>query len=235
MHDHHTERTHPISRTDIDSDWIIHEGEYDGKPQHEVYLDEYSIYKYPVTVAQYRQFCQSTSRAMPEAPSWGWPGHDSHPIVKVTWEDAYAYAQWAGVCLPTEAQWEKAARGTDGRLYPWGNEWDASRCNNYCSTSRLEKTSRVVSFPSGASPYGALDMAGNVFEWCANWYDGIYYQHSPACNPSGLEAGSERVVRGGSWISQSPQHLLVTFRFWHLPLRTSNRHGFRCVLPSSRC
>jgi len=97
-------------------------GKSDEQPEHKVDLDGYWIYQTKVTVAQYRQFCQATGRSMPNAPSWGWK--DDHPIVSVTWDDATAYAKWAGAALPTEAQWEKAARGTDGRIYPWGNEWD---------------------------------------------------------------------------------------------------------------
>ncbi|MDO8684313.1 MAG: SUMF1/EgtB/PvdO family nonheme iron enzyme [Armatimonadota bacterium] len=140
-------------------------------------LDTFDIMKHPVTVAQYRQFCEATDRKMPNAPNWGW--QDSHPIVNITWYDAAAFAEWVGASLPTEAQWEKAARGTDGREYPWGNEWDASKfaCNK-------ESTQPVGSYASGASPYGCMDMAGNVWEWCADWYD---------------SSKRARVLRGGSW------------------------------------
>jgi len=139
-----------------------------------VNLDGYWIYKYEVTVAQYRKFCNETGSNMPEAPSWGW--QDDHPIVHVSWDNATAYTQWAGVRLPTEAQWEKAARGTDGRAYPWGNEWDATKCANSVG-QRLSSTKPIGSYPSDTSPYGALDMAGNVWEWCADWYDGNYYNN----------------------------------------------------------
>jgi len=146
----------------------------DEKPPHMVNLDGYWIYKYEVTVAQYRKFCNETGSNMPEAPSWGW--QDDHPIVHVSWDNATAYTQWAGVRLPTEAQWEKAARGTDGRAYPWGNEWDATKCANSVG-QRLSSTKPIGSYPSDTSPYGALDMAGNVWEWCADWYDGNYYNN----------------------------------------------------------
>jgi len=140
---------------DIDSQVVSNE-----KPQHKVYLDAYYIYKNDVTVAQYRVFCRVKRRKMPGLPDWA---KDDHPMICVTWDDAIAYAQWAGAALPTEAQWEKAARGQDGRLYPWGNAWDASKCQ--CSKVQwgdAGKTSPVGTFPSGASPYGVLDMVGNV-------------------------------------------------------------------------
>ncbi len=137
----------------------------DEKPQHMVSLDGYWMYKNDVTVAQYRTFCQATRRQMPDAPSWGW--RDDHPMVNVTWDDANAYAEWAGASLPTEAEWEKAARGTDGRIYPWGNDWDASKCSNSTgSNDSPGQISPVGSFPAGVSPYGCLDMAGNVDQWC---------------------------------------------------------------------
>ncbi len=102
------------------------EGSDDEHPQHTVDLTGYWIYRTDVTVAQYRKFCTATGREMPDAPDWGW--QDDHPVVNVDWDDANAYADWAGAALPTEAQWEKAARGTDGRIYPWGNDWDATKC-----------------------------------------------------------------------------------------------------------
>ena len=104
-------------------------------PRRTVTLDAFWIYKNDVTVAQYRKFCQATGRQMPQTPTWGWK--DDHPVVNVTWDDAKAYCDWAGAALPTEAQWEKAARGTDGRMYPWGNEWDAGKL--WCSRSVSEK------------------------------------------------------------------------------------------------
>ena len=142
----------------------------DEKPIHDVYLDAYYISEFPVTVAQYRLFCVASQRNMPDAPSWGWI--DEHPMVSVTWDDATAFCEWAGVRLPTEAEWEKAARGTDGRAYPWGNDWDKSKCSNFTNS---KSTQPVGSYPDGASPYGVLDMAGNVWEWCSDWYSADYY------------------------------------------------------------
>jgi formylglycine-generating enzyme required for sulfatase activity len=170
------------------------------KPQHKVYLDSYYIYKTEVTVAQFRKFCHATRRkSMPEKPVWGWI--DNHPIVNVSWNDAVAYAKWAEVSLPTEAQWEKAARGTDGRIYPWGNEWDVAKYLN--DNNSKVGTKSVGSIPAGASPYGCQDMAGNVWEFCNDWYDPEYYKIAPLNNPMGPETGKDRVLRGGSWVSYS--------------------------------
>jgi len=168
-----------------------------GKPQRRVYLDAYYIDVYPVTVAQYRRFCKETKREMPSSPSWGWI--DNHPIVNVSWNDAKAYCDWAGKRLPTEAEWEKSARGTDGRKYPWENEWDARKCR--CSRNNwgdAGSTSPVGSFPQGISPYGVYDMAGNVWEWCNDWYNDNYYKVAPLRNPKGPKGGNWRVLRGGS-------------------------------------
>jgi len=199
------------------------------KPQRRVYLDGYWIYKYEVTVAQYRKFCDETGRKMPEKPKWGW--QDDHPIVKVNYNDAVAYCNWAKVQLPTEAQWEKAARGTDGRIWPWGNQWDANKCNNY--ETGPKKTTPVDSHPQGTSPYGVMDMVGNVWEWCADWYDKNYYQNSPTRNPQGPSRSTlGRVLHGGSWY-YDPVDIRVACRYWDYP---DYRYGYygvgvRCTSP----
>jgi len=185
-----------------------------------------------VTVAQFRKFCTATGREMPALSPWlkGLP--DYHPVENVTWDDAKAYADWAHAALPTEAQWEKAARGTDGRLFPWGNKWDAAKCCNGVGKNRAWHTSPVASYPSGASPYGCLDMAGNVWQWCADCYDRNYYQHSPSRNPTGPKPGNERVLRGGSWDYSHPSFFCTTSRFSAATkFRSSNYNGigFRCV------
>ena len=197
----------------------------DEVPQHTVYLNAYYIYKNDVTVAQYKTFCDATGHVMPPTPRWGW--FADHPVVNVSWDDANAYAQWAGASLPTEAQWEKAARGTDGRVYPWGNIWDAGKCNRFSG-----ETSRVGNFLLGASPYGVLDMAGNVWQWCADWYDLTYYQNSPTRNPLGPDTGTMRVLRGGSWSNPPPGLFRVSSRSRCPPSLRYEQNGFRCALPS---
>jgi formylglycine-generating enzyme required for sulfatase activity len=209
------------------------------KPQRKVYPDGYWMYKHEVTVAQYRKFCKATGRKMPEAPKWGWK--DDHPMVLVTWQDAAKYAKWARVSLPTEAQWEKAARGTDGRIYPWGNKWDASKCANGVR-ERLNGTMPAGSYPAGASPYGAMDMAGNVWEWCADWFDPNYYKNAPSRNPSGPSKAVEfttpisgkvtgaRVLRGGSWSFNLDCGCQCARRYCNAPdFRSYYYFGFRCA------
>ena len=208
-------------------------GYSDEEPEHKVYLDGYWIYQTEVTVAQYRAFCQATSRSMPltlpvDTVYLGF-WKDDHPIVKVTWDDATAYAKWAGAALPTEAQWEKAARGTDGRAYPWGNDWDAAKCVSGVGTSR-SSTAPVGSIPVGASPYGALDMAGNVWEWSADWYGP--YTAAPAKNPTGPADGSSRVYRGGSWDDGGAADFRCANRSGGTPSNRSDYIGFRCVVLS---
>ena len=199
-------------------------------PAHKVYLDAYWIDKNLVTVAQYRKFCKATGRNMADPPKWGWK--DDHPIVNVTWHDATAYCDWAGTALPTEAQWEKAARGTDGRKYPWGNQWDPGKLQ--CSKKGwgdAGSTAPVGSYPGGASPYGALDMAGNVWEWCADWCGGEGYNESaPKVNPTGPRHGDFRVLRGGSWYIGNGVVFRCALRLHGRPVGRGDSIGFRCVV-----
>jgi formylglycine-generating enzyme required for sulfatase activity len=200
------------------------------KPAHKVYLDGYYIYKTPVTVRQYRKFCNATNRAMPETPQWGWDNPD-YPIVNVSWVDAEAYAKWAHAELPTEAQWEKAARGTDERKYPWGNEWDINRCASSVKPSLLKKPRPVGSYMLGASPYGALDMSGNVFQWCSDRYAEDAYSRTDnlARNPVGPASGENRVLRGESFIDGNVNYFRSTYRVGLMPSYTNYDCGFRCV------
>lgn len=214
------------------------DGDYDKAPSHTVYLDAYYIGKYEVTNAQYKKFCDATGHSHPLTPDFEshlrprWSGGDyfteypNYPVVNVTWEDAKAYCDWAGLRLPTEAEWEKAARGTDGRTYPWGNEWDASKCNSL--ESRKYQPTPVGSFPQGASPYGVMDMAGNVCEWCADWWGENYYQNTPNRNPTGPSSGSYRVLRGGSWFSWQ-DNCFTSFRGEDWPQGRGDYLGFRCA------
>jgi formylglycine-generating enzyme required for sulfatase activity len=207
----------------------------DQKPIHTVYLDAYYIDKYEVTNAQYKKFCDATGHSQPSGPDFRgmtsyFTNYPNYPVVNVSWNDASSYASWAGKRLPTEAEWEKAARGTDGRKYPWGNTWDPSKCNNRESNSPdgYANTAPVGSFPQGASPYGVMDMAGNVWEWCTDWYDKDYYSQSPNNNPKGPSSGSDRVLRGGAW--NNNQYLCrSTTRFNDNPPYGYYFNGFRCV------
>ncbi len=213
-----------MGSTDADKDANDNE-----KPQRKVYLDAYYIYKTEVTVAQYRKFCAATVRKMPNAPAWGWK--ENHPVVNVSWNDAKAYADWAGVVLPTEAQWEKAARGTDGRIYPWGNDWDKKKCANYANSG--EGTQPIGGFPMGASPYGVLDMAGNAWEWCGDRYGETYYKTALAKNPTGPVTGNYRVLRGGSWIDGNDYVCRGAYRsiIGYFPYCYDGYIGFRCASP----
>jgi formylglycine-generating enzyme required for sulfatase activity len=219
------------------------DGDDDEKPPHDVYLSEFYIDKYEVTNRQYKQFCDATGRAAPSDPGFtGMPNYftsyPSYPVACVSWTDAEAYATWAGKSLPTEAQWEEAARGTDGRKYPWGNEEpDAGGFYraNYSGTDSISArrdgfryTSPVGSYERGKSPYGCYDMAGNVWEWCQDWYDESYYGRSSGNDPTGPSSGSSRVLRGGSWINYA-RYLRCANRGWNEPAYRLGNIGFRCA------
>jgi formylglycine-generating enzyme len=210
-------------------------------PHREVTLSNYYIYKTPVTVAQYEKFCRDTNRDMPPAPEFNpnWQ-HKKHPIVRVSWDSAMAYCEWASrggvvVTLPTEAQWEKAARGTDGQKYPWGNEFDLSKL--WCSKSQPGDAGGTAALDRAiaisASPYGVLDMVGNVYQWCLDYYDEEFYQSrlADAMNPVNLTVGEQklRVLRGGSWYDHVPDSFRCSNRNKYFPNGGRNDYGFRCV------
>jgi formylglycine-generating enzyme required for sulfatase activity len=207
------------------------DGELRERPVHRVVLDGYWIYKTPVTVAQFRKFYADTGRTLRTRPPWGW--HDEHPMVNVTAEYAAAYACWAGAALPTEAEWEFAARGTDARIYPWGNEWDPERCCNSVVVRR-PGVAPVGAYPLGANPRGIMDMAGNVWEWTADWYEQTYYSFAPERNPTGPDRGSYRVLRGGSWGNELPHDYRATTRVACEPGARGGSIGFRCVVRIDR-
>jgi formylglycine-generating enzyme required for sulfatase activity len=201
-------------------------GGADERPEHEVTLAAYWMDRDPVTNAQFRVFAEATAfagRAWREIPDF--ENKPDHPVVNVSWDDANAYAAWCGKRLPTEAEWEKAARGPDGRRYPWGDDWDADRCN-----VESRGTKPVGAFENGASPYGCRDMAGNVWDWCEDWYDANWYRAAErsAENPTGPTHGVSRVVRGGSWLL-NPALARAANRY-HAPPRDQNDVlGFRLV------
>ena len=207
-------------------DFLMGDTDQKDNPRRTVTLDAFWIYKNDVTVEQYRKFCKETGRAMPLEPDWGWLS--IHPVVNVTWDDARAYCAWAGAALPTEAQWEKAARGTDGRLYPWGNQWDVDKA--WCSQKMIRTgTAPVGSCPAGASPYGCLDMLGNVMQWCADWYDVSYPKNAPATNPTGPDTGDHRVLRGGTWSGSFEAGCRTADRHFIVPTHSYNFIGFRAA------
>jgi len=223
--------------SDCERDWYTNE-----QPQHTVTLDAFWIDKTEVTNAQYRECVEAgacTASAYADESDYN---GDQQPVVGVDWSQAKAYCEWAGVRLPTEAEWEKAARGTDGRTYPWGNEWDVQttrRCNfsdknDPTGPSDTEaddgyaRTAPVGSYLAGASPYGVLDMAGNVWEWVADWYDADYYDNSPGNNPKGPNSGGSRVLRGGSW-SDVWFYVRAASRSDYSPSGRGNYIGFRCA------
>jgi formylglycine-generating enzyme required for sulfatase activity len=204
------------------------------QPIHTVYLDAFEIAKYPVTNSQYACFVAATGRRAPK--HWGGTtppeGLRTHPVAHVSWEDAAAFCVWLGeqenatVRLPTEAEWEKAARGTDGREYPWGNDFDKTLCN--MGDTGIGGTSPVGIFPAGESPYEVAEMAGNVWEWVHDRYDAEYYRVSPGSNPQGPATGEYRVLRGGSW-NNSGNLGRSANRLYGSPGRWFLNFGFRCV------
>jgi sulfatase modifying factor 1 len=194
------------------------------RPVHTVEVDGFYLGKLEVTNAQWRAFRDDPAyddvklwpngRPMPkdQIPYWtqannhggGTPGSDDYPVLGVNWDGAVAYCNWISAKtgkkyrLPTEAEWEKAARGTEQRRYPWGNTFDKANAN-VVNTAAFDTGMKVGSFPKGVSPYGVLDMAGNVMEWCSDWYSKDYYSSSPKKNPKGPATGAYRVIRGGSF------------------------------------
>jgi formylglycine-generating enzyme required for sulfatase activity len=209
------------------------EAEYSFKkerPEHTIYLSPYWISKHEVTFNQFDQYCEEAGIPKPADEDWG---RSDQPVINVSWLDAAKYCEWlsnkTGLIfrLATEAEWEKAAKGIDKRKYPWGdNDPDEETANFEYS---MRKTSPVGQFPKGVSPYGVMDMSGNVGEWCYDWYDESFYKVSPSQNPTGPEIGTSRVIRGGGWGYDS-SFLRTTNRNRWKPEEFNNDIGFRVVL-----
>jgi formylglycine-generating enzyme required for sulfatase activity len=181
-----------------------------------------------VVWGRYKAFAAATGRSLPPDPPW-WGIHDDHPAVFVTWEEGRAYCEWAGARLPTEAEWERACRGDDERMYPWGNEEPIPERAVYRRSWGFAATDPAGAHPAGASPFGLLDMGGSLWEYVADWYDESYYQASPARDPRGPASGRAHGVRGGSWDSR-PSVLSCSVRSWgHIGYREGD-FGFRCAM-----
>lgn len=224
-----------MGQTDEEKKWLIDQiGEKDYNsfysnetPLHKVYLDGYWMGKYQVTFAQYDRYCDETKIERPDDEGWG---RENRPVINVSWDETAAYCEWLSqqtglqFKLPTEAQWEKAARGNDQRKYPWGSPEPDKDLANF--SLNVGKTTPVGSYSTGASPYGLLDMAGNVWEWCGDWYEAGYYKNSPLKNPVGPDSGSDRVIRGGSWGNYAG-YLRCANRYDYGPSYRSSYLGFR--------
>jgi len=211
---------------------------YDENPCHKVYLDAFWIDCHEVTNRHYKAFLDDTGHEAPYVDTeWAYPynwkngsypaGRADHPVVLVSWEDAAAYAAWAGKRLPTEAEWEKAARGgLVKQYYPWGNTIDETHASYFTSITIKNEMKPVGSLMQ--NPYGIYDIAGNVWEWCADWYGKTYYRVSPDENPKGPEKGQYRVFRGGSW-TNNEEFLRCSERAKNAPVYRSHMLGFRCA------
>ena len=205
------------------------QGREEERPAHTVFVDTFEIDLFEVTNEDFAKFVEETgyvTEAEKAADGATWrtrgEGKERHPIVEVSWNDAVAYCQWLGKRLPTEAEWEKAARGTEGLIYPWGNEWDPAKANT--KDSGLRGTTVVGSFAEGINPYGLFDMAGNVWEWTSDWYE-VY----PGSDFQSEYFGQKyKVIRGGGWFAASDR-VRTTYRSCTSTEATNDNLGFRCV------
>lgn len=209
-------------------------------PKHKVYLSAYYIDKYEVTNSQYKKCVEAGKCKVPHFIGfYAHPKYVNHPVVYVDWYQADNYCKWRGKRLPTEAEWEKAARGTDERIYPWGNTWNKNNCNNWNYSGPLVEnmakmdngrgTLPVGSIKEDSSFYGVMDMAGNVIEWVQDWYDENYYKNSPLNNPQGSKKGEFKILRGGHWTHNVEIVFQTTNRIKAEPEHWYFTWGFRCV------
>lgn len=203
-------------------------------PQHTVMVNRFWLYRMEVTQSMYKACDEQNACPAPVtindpvSKQYGNPRFAEYPVTMVTWQAAAAYCEWAGARLPTEAEWEKAARGTDGRLFPWGNDSNANGLANFSTSS----PAAVGLYPMGSSPYGAYDMAGNVLEWVNDFFESGYYQHSPFENPLGPASGGRKVIRGGAFNHHGVDGLRTVARASLRPSDTKVSVGFRCALDS---
>jgi len=210
-------------------EFIMGKGKGGSSPQHVVYLDAYWMDRVEVTNSMYKLCVSAEGCSLPANDNtvyFQWSYRD-HPVTYITWFQADEYCQWAGRRLPAEAEWEKAARGTDERKYPWGNVRPNARLANFDETL-IHESLPAFRYPLGASPYGVLNMSGNVREWIADWYDPNYYYVSPYANPKGPDTGTERSLRSASY-NEDYREIAVYRRYRHEPQSAGLSRGFRCA------
>lgn len=208
-------------------------GGFDEQPRRTIFLDAFSIDRYEVTNHQYQQFVLATGHRKPGLPAryakgGGKVKGTNQPVVYVSWDDASEYCRWKGKRLPSEAEWEKAMRGTDGRLWPWGDQERPQGANWARVQDGHEVSARVGTFVTDKSPYGVMDGAGNVIEWVADWYGETYYKDSPEQNPPSPEYGTYRVLRGGGYTTTGGD-IRITSRSKMMPDFRDETIGFRCA------
>ena len=195
----------------------------------EVDLPAFYVAMHPVTNAQYGRFVAATKHRVPDNTYWQSAAKAEHPVTDVSWDDAVTYCKWAGLRLPSELEWEKAARGVDGRGYPWGETYEEKKCRN-SNTRGNETTASVWKYGEGSGPWGGYQMIGNVWEWCADWCDSNAYERYQKGDLKSPGIGIRRVLRGGSWSNLNPYDLSAHYRSSRFGSEARNDYrGFRCV------